>query len=78
MDAPKFENDLDTVHFPPLTKGERVKCSYLDEKKLLVVGSIYTIKDNSNNADGQKIDQIVLFEIADKTFPETLFDRIKN
>jgi hypothetical protein len=76
MDAAKKEDDLDTVHFPPLVSGERVKCSYADQHSMLTVGTVYTIKINTGKQG--KIDQIGLLEVPDGTFPETLFDRLPS
>ncbi len=76
MDAAtaKKEDDLDTVHFPPLASGDRLRCSYADEQGKLTVGDNYTIQTITGKQGN--IDQIVLLEIPGWTFPETLFDRL--
>lgn len=70
---------LEIPHLPSLQSGERIRCSYLDVEKLLVVGEIYTVKCNPTaliKKNQNHIDHITLMEFPEKTFMETYFDRI--
>ncbi len=78
--ATKQLSDFDTVHLPPLTAGERVRCSYADPESLIKVGVVYTIKSNcrppAKERLANEIDLVELLEVAGKKFQEIFFDRI--
>lgn len=62
----------DAVFFPPLSAGERIRCTH--PAPGLVVNTVYTVKANTGNQTPCVPDNIELVEL-DGTFPEIFFDR---
>lgn len=77
MEAAAMTEHDETVHFPPLSPGERVRCTFPDPTGVLAIGREYTV--NANTRFGTRtVDAIILIEVPGTTFPETLFDRIQS
>jgi len=63
----------DTVHFPPLERGEEVIAAWADSQGRIRAGEVYTVRCNCGQyKDG--IDWIAL-EGVEGSYPETQFDR---